>query len=317
VFCQADTFMLLQPDSQLYILPATGGTPRRMRCNHPGRMNSWHCWSPNGRWLVFASKANGPYTQLWLTHVDAEGNDAPPVLLEWFTAADRAANIPEFVNIAPSEFLVIRQEFADYYTYFRVGLSRERLFEHMAAIQAFRKVLAEKPDHLEATYLIGSCLARLGREAEAVPYARKAVQLNSEYLPAHRLLGTLLGRKGEYREAIRHMQTVLNARPDDAVSANNLAWVLATCPDASCRDGKRAVALAELACTVTGYRVPTMLDSLAAAHAEAGDFRSAAATAKRALEIVRRDPKAQTREAELRLKLYEAGKPYRELPVGP
>jgi len=317
VFCQADTFMLLRPDSELHIMPAAGGTPRRLRCNHLGRMNSWHSWSPNGRWLVFASKLNGPYTQLWLAHVDAEGNDSPPVLLEWFTAADRAANIPEFVNVAPSEFLAIRQEFADYYTYFRIGLDRERLFEHGAAIEAFRKVLAEKPDHVEATYLLASCLARLGREAEAIPFARKAVQLNSEYLPAHRLLGTLLGRKGEYREAISHMVTVLTARPDDPVSANNLAWVLATCPDASCRDGKRAVALAERACTATGYRVPTMLDSLAAAYAEAGDFRSAAATAKQALEIVRRNPKAQTHGAELRLKLYEGGQPYRDFPVGP
>ncbi|GAH57192.1 unnamed protein product, partial [marine sediment metagenome] len=104
VFCQAETFMLLQPDSTLYIIPAEGGEPRKMRCNRVGKMNSWHSWSPNGRWLVFASKANSPYTQLWLTHVDAQGNDAPPVLLERFTAPDRAANIPEFVRVAPEQF---------------------------------------------------------------------------------------------------------------------------------------------------------------------------------------------------------------------
>jgi len=61
-------------------------------------MNSWHSWSPNGKWLVFSSKANSAYTQLFITHIDEQGRSSPAVLLENFTASDRAANIPEFVN---------------------------------------------------------------------------------------------------------------------------------------------------------------------------------------------------------------------------
>jgi len=101
VFCQADSFLFNRPDATLFIMPSSGGTPRRMRCNRPGRMNSWHSWSPSGRWMVFSSKANGPYTQLWLTHIDEQGDDSPPVLLEGFTPPDRAANLPEFVDIEP------------------------------------------------------------------------------------------------------------------------------------------------------------------------------------------------------------------------
>src|ERR1017187_6838874 len=89
--------MLLQPDSALYIIPAEGGEARRLKCN-TARMNSWHSWSPNSRWLVFSSKANSPYTQLFLTHIDEQGESSPPVVLANFTAPDRAANIPEFVN---------------------------------------------------------------------------------------------------------------------------------------------------------------------------------------------------------------------------
>ena len=90
VFCQANSYMLLQPDSELYIMPARGGgAPRRLRANTP-RMNSWHSWSSNSRWLVFSSKVNGPYTQLFLTHIDENGNDSPPVLLERYLAAAEA-----------------------------------------------------------------------------------------------------------------------------------------------------------------------------------------------------------------------------------
>jgi len=100
IYTQSDSFMIIQPDAELHIIPAEGGVDRRMTCNTFGKMNSWHSLSPSGRWMVFSSKANGPYTQLWLTHIDKNGNDTPPILLEGFTLQDRAANIPEFLNIS-------------------------------------------------------------------------------------------------------------------------------------------------------------------------------------------------------------------------
>jgi Tol biopolymer transport system component len=80
-----------------------------MRCNHNGTMNSWHSFSPNGRWMVFASKLNGPYTEMWLTHIDVSGTDSPAVLLEHFITENRAANIPEFVNIQKGKMQAIHQ----------------------------------------------------------------------------------------------------------------------------------------------------------------------------------------------------------------
>lgn len=97
VFCQAENFMLLQPDSKLYIMPASGGTPRLMNCNTKN-MNSWHSWSPDSKWIVFSSKSRGPYTQLYLTHIDENGNDSPPVFLENMAFDNKAANIPEFFS---------------------------------------------------------------------------------------------------------------------------------------------------------------------------------------------------------------------------
>jgi dipeptidyl aminopeptidase/acylaminoacyl peptidase len=110
VFCRAKSYMLLQPDSELYIIPAEGGEARRLRGN-TRRMNSWHSWSPNGKWLVFASKAYSDYTQLCLTHIDENGCSTPAVLLAHLTAPNRAANIPEFVNTHPGAINKIKEQF--------------------------------------------------------------------------------------------------------------------------------------------------------------------------------------------------------------
>ncbi len=314
VFCQSDSFMLLRPDSTLYILPATGGTPRKMRCNFPGKMNSWHSWSPNGRWLVFASKANGPFTQLWLTHIDAQGNDSPAVVLEHFTAADRAANIPEFVNVKPEQFQEIRQEFADYYTYYRIGVGYEQRHEYVKAIEELQRALAEEPNHPESLYLLASCLARLDRPQEAILYARKVALLAPKSPTVHGLLGGLLSGMGRYGEALAHLEAAYAGNPGDVTIVNNLAWLLATAPEAAHRDGPRAVRLAEWACKATSYKSPPLLDSLAAAYAETGQFDQAIRTTQQAIEIVRSNPKASTATLESRLVLYRAGQPYREPP---
>jgi tetratricopeptide (TPR) repeat protein len=312
VFCQSDSFMLLRPDSTLHILPSAGGMPRKMRCNFSGRMNSWHSWSPNARWLVFASKANGPFTQLWLTHLDAQGNDSPPVLLEHFTAADRAANIPEFVNVRPEQFREIRQEFADYYTYYRIGVGYEQRHEYAKAVEEFQRVLNEEPNHVESLYLLASCLARLDRPQEAMSYIRKAAALAPNSPAVHGLLGGLLSSTGRYREALPHLEAAYAASPRDVTIVNNLAWLLATSPEATLRDGRRAVPLAEWACQSTSYKSPPLLDSLAVAYAETGQFDLAIRTTLQAIELVRGNPKAATNTLESRLKLYRAGQPYHE-----
>jgi hypothetical protein len=100
VFTQSKTGIMLQPDSQLFIISSGGGIARKMRCNR-NLFNSWHSWSSNSRWLLFSSKVNSPYTEIFITHVDDEGNDSPPVLLSRFSEVGYAANVPEFVNIKP------------------------------------------------------------------------------------------------------------------------------------------------------------------------------------------------------------------------
>jgi len=107
VFTRSRSGIMLQPDSELYIMPADGGPARRMNCNRK-LFNSWHSWSPNGKWLLFTSKVNTPYTEIFLTHIDDQGNDTPPVLLERFSADEFAANVPEFAPFAADTISSIR-----------------------------------------------------------------------------------------------------------------------------------------------------------------------------------------------------------------
>ncbi|MFO7666737.1 MAG: hypothetical protein R6V76_08970 [Desulfobacterales bacterium] len=107
VFTRSRSGIMLQPDSELWIVPAGGGEARRMNCNLK-YFNSWHSWSSNGRWLLFSSKANGPYTEIFLTHVDENGKDAPPVVISRFNDPGYAANVPEFAPIPADAIRSIR-----------------------------------------------------------------------------------------------------------------------------------------------------------------------------------------------------------------
>ena len=98
VFTQNKSGIMLQPDSELYIIPTAGGQPRRMHCNR-ARFNSWHSFSPNGKWLLFSSKVNSAFTEIFLTHIDENGMDSPPVCLSRFSDSRSAAHVPEFANL--------------------------------------------------------------------------------------------------------------------------------------------------------------------------------------------------------------------------
>ena len=239
VFCRSRTFMLLQPDSDLYIMPAEGGEPRRMVCNTP-RMNSWHSWSPNGKWLVFSSKANGPYTQLFLTHIDEGGNDTPSVLLERFTAADRAANIPEFVNVKTGAIKKIHEQFVDDVSFARAGLSFLKFNDFAGAERAYRKALELNPAYVEAHANLGLALAQQGKMAEAVAHFTEAIRLNPAYADAHNNLGLALAQLGKIDEAAAHFAETIRLDPNYAAAHFNLGLALV-------RQGKTGEAAARFA----------------------------------------------------------------------
>jgi len=112
VYCQAESFMLLQPDSRLHIIPLEGGKSRLLKANFKS-MNSWHAWSPNSKWMVFVSKIYGPYTDLFLTHIDEKGESSVPILVEKARVPYTVVNYPEFVNSRPDRKFVMKYDFVE------------------------------------------------------------------------------------------------------------------------------------------------------------------------------------------------------------
>jgi tetratricopeptide (TPR) repeat protein len=119
--------------------------------------------------------------------------------------------------------------------------------------------------------------------------------------------------KKDYAKAIADYTEAIQLDTNDDAAHDRLAWILATCPKDDVRDGKRAVELAKKACELKQWDDSDSLDTLAAAHAETGNFAEAVKWEKQALEKGHGfSEKKDKKGAEARLKLYEAGKPYRD-----
>jgi tetratricopeptide (TPR) repeat protein len=351
IFVEARNGQLLRPDSQLFIVPAQGGEARRLRCNM-SLMNSWHSFSPSGRWLVFSSKSRWPYTQMFLTHLDEQGNDSPPILIDNATAANRAVNLPEFMNVPPGGLLKIDVPAAEIYrltdsgwdwakkgqldaamaewmkaleldprdanlhNYIGAALMQEGKFDE--AILHLQKALESNPDADEAYGNMGLALMQEGKLAEATAHLQKALEINPGNARAHFNLGYALYAAGKIPQAVAEWRFGLRIQPDALPVLNQTAWVLATCSDASVRNGAEAVTLAEHAAQISGGQDPAILDALAAAYAEAGRFDDAVQTAKRGLSLATEQSQQDLAQAlSSALSLYEAKTPLRESPSAP
>jgi tetratricopeptide (TPR) repeat protein len=233
VFVKSRNGLLMRPDSQLYIVPAAGGQARRMRCN-TALMNSWHSFSPNSRWLVFSSKSRSPYTQMYLTHIDDQGNDSPAILIDNATAANRAVNLPEFVNLPPGGLEKIGGPALEYYQLVNSAtyLQKRGRYEESAAVWA--KVLEIEPDDAQAHANIGRALLMTGHREEAGTHLQKAEELKLKAAAADRPddpaalhnLGRMLLDRGRVAEAAASLRKAEELQPSSAAIHCDLAETL-------------------------------------------------------------------------------------------
>jgi Flp pilus assembly protein TadD len=173
-----------------------------------------------------------------------------------------------------------------------------------------------RPSAPQAQKLYAELLQRERRNAEALYHLRMAAIFEPD-IETFVELASLEYAMGNPHEAVAHLQRALALKSgtDDPMAFNNLAWILATCGDASVRNGNEAVQDAERACELTGYKQSGMMGTLAAAYAEAGRFPEAIATAEKAANLATQAGNTQFAAANQQLLfLYRAGKPYHEPP---
>jgi tetratricopeptide (TPR) repeat protein len=186
------------------------------------------------------------------------------------------------------------------------------------AIAHYRRALEINPSFVEARNNLGLALQTQGKTEEAVAEYRKALEIAPDNARAHFNLGMVLQTQGKFVDAVAQYQKALETAPQDAVAANSLAWVLATCPEATLRNGAKAIELAERAVKRADGKSPAFCDTLAAAYAEAGRFSEAVETARKALDLAtQQQEQAMVGSIQKRIALYEAKTPFRDTPALP
>lgn len=167
-------------------------------------------------------------------------------------------------------------------TYRQVGTWRdsETLFRHAVTVH---------PNNHFAYSKLGEIYHKAFRLGEAEQAYRASIRIKPEFAEAQGNILVVLTQAGKVAEAVRIYQEAPATVRDEPVMANNIAWILATSPEPSLRNGKLAVERARHACAMTQYREPGHLDSLAAALAEVGDFDEAARMIDLALSLLKPD----------------------------
>ena len=312
VFVEARNGMVMRPDGKLHIVPFEGGEARLMKCNTP-LMNSWHTFSPNGRWMAFSSKSRSPYTQLYLTHVDPNGNDSPPILVDNTTAANRAVNLPEFANIPKgglekidplaNQFykmensaieLMTKNQFSEAITVWRNALEKDpsdgrahlnlafslvRTGQVPEALAEYRKACDLSPEDPLAFAESALALAQNGKPEEAISNYRKSLALDASNAGVQADLGAILAEKGETAEGLEHLEKAVALKPESAAVQNKLASALL-------KSGQtvEAIAHSEKAVALAPDAIEFRF-SLAGALAQAGRFSDAVGQLQKSIEI--------------------------------
>ena len=176
------------------------------------------------------------------------------------------------------------------------------------AIEQYEIAVQIDPESKRAREILVAMLLEQDRIEDAVGHLRTLSERDPQNINLLTQLGDLYLRMGDLSEALRLRERAYELAPQRLECLNNLAWLLATMPQAEALDGKRALELAQRAAEATHYENSGVLDTLAAAYAASGNFPAAIESQQKAVELAPEQARAAFKQ---RLQLYRDETPYR------
>jgi tetratricopeptide (TPR) repeat protein len=192
------------------------------------------------------------------------------------------------------------------------GLIAAERQDYPEAIRSFRKLAAKNPDDPIVLSQLGTLYLAAKQPREAIRRFTKALEADGEAFAALRGRSDAEISIGDHVAAIADLEKAHTIKPDDTGILNNLAWLLATSPNDAIRDAARSITLAEKACEATEWKEGHIISTLAAGHAEKGDFESAQKFSRKAIDADTAAGGDVEDQLKNELANYEAGKPWRE-----
>jgi tetratricopeptide (TPR) repeat protein len=180
------------------------------------------------------------------------------------------------------------------------------------ALADFNASIAIDPNHGETYEFRAETWYKLARREEAMADLNEAIKFDPQSARLFNRRAMMHYFNREFAKSVRDHTSALKCEPNNGTTFNYLAWVWSTAPDPSVRNGRRALECATRACELTEWQTPGFLDTLAAAHAEVGNFAEAEKWADRAADLADTEPNRQ--EYLTRADKYRLRQPLRIIP---
>ena len=240
---------------------------------------------------------------------------ADPANFKNYTGRAKALGLLGRLDEAEEALQTAVQLAPEYLTaWLNLGLLRTQQQRWAEAERCFQRALALAPHEPEVRLRYAELLSKSERWADAVVQYRAAQrEQHAKFAAWPQLVGALY-ESGEYAEALRLCEGRLEQTPNDGRLLRMLAWIRATCPVDTIRDGSAALRIA-VPLSKAMEANARVLDTLACAHAETNDFERAVAAAERAREAAKQAGQAAlVAEIGARLELFRSARPYRHSP---